>query len=54
MKRKKINNGKKSGGMTGQSAVSDFILEDAACEDACGKLWLETGMIPFARGPTLI
>lgn len=54
MKGKKINDGKKIGGMTGQSAVSDFILEDAACEDACGKLWLETGMIPFARGPTLI
>lgn len=54
MKGKKINDGKKIGGMTGQSAAPDCILEDVACEDACGKLWLETGMIPFARGPTLI
>lgn len=54
MKRKKINNGKKSGEMTGQSAAPDCILENAACEDVCGKFWLKTGMIPYVRGPTLI
>lgn len=54
MKGKKINDGKKIGGMTGQSAVSDFILDDVACGDACGKFWLKIGMIPFVRGPTLI
>lgn len=54
MRGRKINNGKKSGGMTGQSAVSDFILEDVACGSAYGSIWLEADGMFLARGPTLI
>lgn len=54
MRGKKINNGKKSGGMLGQSAAPDCILEDAACGAAYGILWLEADGIPQVRGPTLI
>lgn len=54
MRGKKINNGKKSGEMIGQSAVPNCILEDAACGDACGTLWVEADRMFLARGPTLI
>lgn len=54
MRGRKINNGKKSGGMTGQSAAPDCILEDVAYEAAYGTLWLEVDEIPQVRGPTLI
>lgn len=54
MRGKKINNGKKSGGMIGQSAASDCILEDAACGAAYGSIWLEADGMFLARGPTLI
>lgn len=54
MRGKKINNGKKSGGMIGQSAVLDCILENVAYEAAYGTLWLEEDGIPQVRGPTLI
>lgn len=54
MRGKKINNGKKSGGMTGQSAAPDCIPENEAYEAAYGTLWSAAGMMPFARGPTLI
>lgn len=53
MKRKKINNGKKSGEMTGQSAALECILEDAACGSAYGILWLMADGMPQIRGPTL-
>lgn len=51
---KKINNGKKSGGMAGQSAAPDCILENVAGEAAYGPLWSEADRMPLARGPTLI
>lgn len=54
MRRKKIKNGKKSGGMTGQSAASNCILENAACGDACGTFWSGADGMFLARGPTLI
>jgi len=54
MKRKKINNGKKSGEMTGQSAAPDCILEDVACRAAYENLWLEADGMHQVRGPTLI
>lgn len=54
MRGKKINNGKKSGRMTGQSAVPDCILENLAYEAACGTLWLEADGMSQIRGPTLI
>lgn len=54
MRDKKISNGKKSGGMTGQSAALDFILEDVACGDAFGTFWSGADGMPQIRGPTLI
>lgn len=54
MKGKKINDGKKIGGMTGQSAASDFILENVAYGAAYGTLWSVAGKVFLARGPTLI
>lgn len=54
MKGKKINDGKKIGGMTGQSAAPDCILEDVACRAAYGTLWLEADGMFQIRGPTLI
>lgn len=50
MRGKKINDGKKSGGMAGQSAAPVCILENMAY----GTLWLGADRIPLARGPTLI
>ena len=54
MRGKKINDGKKSGGMTGQSAASAYIPEYVAYGAAYGTLWIvECGMYQV-RGPTLI
>lgn len=50
MRDKKISNGKKSGGMTGQSAAPACIAEYVAY----GTLWLEADGMPRVRGPTLI